>query len=107
MIEEVLEKVREAEKRAGEEKARAAAKADEIRSGADIRAAEITSSAKKNAKAERSNMMVAALMRAEEEYAKTTENAARAGEKLKLDLDKKAEALAEKIAGEIMSGGGF
>lgn len=105
MIEEVLEKVREAEERVKKEKDAALSRADEIRFGAESRAAEITASAKKNAKAVRSNLMVSASMRAEEEYKKTTDNALAAGEAMKLDLDKKAEMLAEKIAREIISGG--
>ena len=105
MIEEVLEKVREAEKRSGERKIKAENKADEIRLSAEKRAEEIVSGAKKNAKAERVNALAIAEMRAEEEYNKIVSEAKSQGEKLKFDLDKKVEELAVKMAEDIIGGG--
>ena len=105
MIEEVLEKVRSAEKSSLEKKIKAENKADEIRLSAEKRAEEILSGAKKNAKAERVNSLAVAEMRAEEEYNEVVSKAKSEGEKLKLDLDKKVEQLAVKIAQEIIGGG--
>ena len=105
MIEEILEKVRAAEKSSSERKIKAEKNADGIRLSAEKRAEEIISGAKKNAKAERVNAMAVAEMRAEEEYNEVVSRAKSEGEKLKLDLDKKVEELAVKIAEEIIGGG--
>ncbi|MBO4323532.1 MAG: hypothetical protein J5836_02605 [Clostridia bacterium] len=105
MIEEVLEKVRKAEKDSSERKIQAEERADEIRLSAEKRAAEIISGAKKNAKAERINSLAIAEMRAEEEYDAVVKEAKSRGEKLKLDLDAKVEELAVKIAKDVTGGG--
>ena len=101
MIDKVLERINEAEKKADEKKERARIKADEIRSSADRRAAEIAESAKKNAKAEKNNVLLAAEMKAKEDYARRIGEAKNKGNELKLSSDKAAEELAVKIANDI------
>lgn len=107
MIEEMLVKIREAEKETDKRKADAIEKADGIRFSADKRASEIIEGAKKNAKAERSNIITGAEMKSEEEYDNALADAKRRGEELKLSLDKKVEELAIGIAEELKNGGGY
>ena len=107
MIEDFLLKIREAEKLTAERKTEANVKADEIRYLADKRATEIVEGAKKNAKAERSNIITGAEMKAEEEYNGALADAKKRGEQLKFSLDKKVEQLAIDLSKEVLNGGGY
>ena len=104
MIEEILEKVAEAEKNAENIKSESEAVAREIRANADKKAKEEKEIAFLNARVKKADKVLSAKNACSQHFGKTLETAEAEAEKYKTEKSGKVEELSEDLFGRIRNG---